>query len=306
MRIGARVLHADGPLADVDVVGAPVGELAAGVLVPPAEIAVAPLLAVVDLGRLAEPHVPVQLGGGLRHGERAAGRAVADGRRDLPDLADPARADHGHGQQEHPVVVAPLLGADLDDPAGLLGDLAELLALVDGQRQRLLAVDVLARPHGVDADLGVPVVGRADDDGVDILAIEELAVVLVDVGLPLADATVGLGLLGVALVDVADGQEVAVLGGPAGVARTLAAARRSGRGRGRSFLARVSSAIERPKGMKKGNSAGLVAATRRKSRRFCVRMVIVADLREDTVGPTLPGRTPSGASASTPSAESTL
>ena len=32
----AGILHADGPLADVDVVGAPVGELAAGILVPPA------------------------------------------------------------------------------------------------------------------------------------------------------------------------------------------------------------------------------------------------------------------------------
>ena len=79
----------------------------------------------------------------------------------LLDLADPARADHRHGQQEDPVVVAPLLGADLDDPARLLGDLADLLALVDRQGQRLLAVDVLARPHGVDEILvcqwsGVP------------------------------------------------------------------------------------------------------------------------------------------------------
>ena len=73
-RCRARVLHADGPLADVDVVGAPVGHLAAGVLVPPAEVAVAAMLAIVDLRRLAQPHVPVQLGGRLDRGERAAGR----------------------------------------------------------------------------------------------------------------------------------------------------------------------------------------------------------------------------------------
>ena len=102
------------------------------------------------------------------------------------------------GEQEHAVVVAPLLRADLHDAVGLLGDLAELLPLVDRERERLLAVDVLAGLHGVDADLGVPVVGRADDDGVDVLAVEDLAVVLVDVGLALADVPVVLGPFGVA------------------------------------------------------------------------------------------------------------
>ena len=77
--------------------------------------------------------------------------------------------------------------------------------------------------HGVDADLGVPVVGRADDHGVDVLAVEELAVVFVDVGLFLADALVVLGFFGVAAVDVADGQEIAVVHGAASIARALAA-----------------------------------------------------------------------------------
>src|SRR6185312_5776751 len=54
-------------------------------------------------------------------------------------------------------------------------------------------------------------------------AIEELAVVLADVGLPLADAAILPGPLGVAAVDVADGQEIAVARGAAGVAAALAA-----------------------------------------------------------------------------------
>ncbi len=116
-RARARVVHAEAPLAMSTWWRTPVGELAAGVLVPPAELVVAALLDVVDLRRLAEPHVPVQVGRGLFLLERAAARAAADGGRHLPDLADPARADQRHGQEEDAVVVAPLLGADLDDPA---------------------------------------------------------------------------------------------------------------------------------------------------------------------------------------------
>ena len=42
---------------------------------------------------------------------------------------------------------------------------------------RLLAIDVFAGLHGVDGDLLVPVVGRADDDGIDVFAFQNLGVV---------------------------------------------------------------------------------------------------------------------------------
>jgi len=41
----------------------------------------------------------------------------------------------------------------------------------------LLAIDILARLHGIDGDLLVPMVGRANDDGVDVLALQNLTVV---------------------------------------------------------------------------------------------------------------------------------
>ena len=126
------------------MVGAPVGELAAGVFIPPAKLGVAAILAVGDLGRLAQPHVPVQLGRGIDRGERAARGPAADRRGDLADLADPAVPHHGDGEQEHAVVVASLLGADLHHAFGFLGDLAELLALVNREGERLLAIDVFA------------------------------------------------------------------------------------------------------------------------------------------------------------------
>ena len=78
----ARMIHADRPLGDVDVMGTPIGQLPPRVLVPPAELVVAACLEfladffrhVVDLGSLAEPHVPVEALGRRHPVERLAGR----------------------------------------------------------------------------------------------------------------------------------------------------------------------------------------------------------------------------------------
>ena len=52
-------------------------------------------------------------------------------------------------------------------------DLAEQLAFVDRQCQRLFGVDVLAGPAGGDVDRRVPMVGRAVDNDVDVLVVEQ-------------------------------------------------------------------------------------------------------------------------------------
>src|SRR5262249_39540885 len=93
-------IHAQGPLGDVVVVGAPVGHLAAGILIPPAEIVVATLPAVFGLRRRAEPEVPVEPFGRPLGRERAADRVVADARLDAADRADAAIADQFAGQAE--------------------------------------------------------------------------------------------------------------------------------------------------------------------------------------------------------------
>ena len=64
-------------------------------------------------------------------------------------------------------------------------------------------------------------VGRADDDGVDIATVEELAVILVHLGFSLTDAPVVPGPFGVLAVDVADGQEIAVAACTVRIARAL-------------------------------------------------------------------------------------
>ncbi len=103
----------------------------------------------------------------------------------------------------------------------LPGGQAQLAGFPHVVGQRLLRVDVLAdldRHHGGD---GVGVIGRGDGDGVDLLAhlVEHLA----EVG-----ELSGLGVLGgfgveALLVDVADGDEVGVLGGLLAVAVAFAA-----------------------------------------------------------------------------------
>ena len=134
------------------------------------------------------------------------GRA-ADGASRLLDLADAAVANHGHGAEKAELHFRALLRADLKHAVGLARTLTDLLAFVDGERERLFAIDVFAGTHGVDGDLGVPVIGRDDGDHVDVVAIEQLAIVFVDVGLAAGFFLAGFGVLG---VNVAHGHDVAV------------------------------------------------------------------------------------------------
>src|SRR5947199_235124 len=88
----AGIVHAHSPLRDVDMVSAPVGHLAAGVFIPPAEFVMRPrfgivfvvaeaALEVIGHRGLAEPHLPVEIAG---HGGfwnlAAGGRSVDAGR----------------------------------------------------------------------------------------------------------------------------------------------------------------------------------------------------------------------------------
>jgi len=101
------------------------------------------------------------------------------------------------------------LHAHLHHPAGLPPDLHDIEGLLDGLRHRLLGVDVLAGPERIDDLAVVPVVGRADADGVYIFVGEQVGVVdialRVGAGLLLDE---GADLVFLVLVDFADGDEV--------------------------------------------------------------------------------------------------
>ena len=97
--------------------------------------------------------------------------------------------------------------AHLHDPLGLPGDFDHPPPLVDGLRERLLDIDVLARPTGGDGLQGVPVVGRGHHDGVDVGPIEELAKIIEEHGLA---AQLLAGLFQGRLADVAQGGHLGV------------------------------------------------------------------------------------------------
>ena len=101
------------------------------------------------------------------------GPADADGH-DL-DLAQPAAPDDLGRLAEIAEDVGPLLAAGLEDAVVLPGRVDAPLALGQRQRERLLAVDVLARLHRLDRRDRVPVLGRGDADRVDVLAADQLA-----------------------------------------------------------------------------------------------------------------------------------
>ena len=67
---------------------------------------------------------------------------------------------------------APLLRPHLDDAVVAAGGVDHHAPFADRQRERLLDVDVLAGLARHDGRDRVPVIGGADDDGVDVLAIE--------------------------------------------------------------------------------------------------------------------------------------
>ncbi len=112
-------------------------------------------------------------------GDPRALRGVAVvGRAHERDLAQTARLDHlprfGDRRRAHH------LAADLEHAPRLADDVDNLLALVDRVRERLLDVSVLPGLQRLDRHRLVPVIRRRDDDGVDVFAVQNLAVVAND------------------------------------------------------------------------------------------------------------------------------
>jgi hypothetical protein len=162
----------------------PVGDHAAAELpVPPpvrkvlVEAARAEHRGVATLGPRAEPRVPVEA-----ELHRLLGQVARDGRvaeaaqhaLDLPDRAVPHQL-----ARDAELLHRSLHRARLQHPAVRVDRLHDLDGLVNVVGERLLAVDVLAGPQGGEGDDRVPVVGRRDHDGVDVLSGDELAEVVV-------------------------------------------------------------------------------------------------------------------------------
>ena len=220
-------LHADrtglvnGPARDVIVVRAPVGHGSAGVFVPPAEVGMAALFDVIDLGRLAEPEIPVQPRRHLRRGKRAGAQSSRQPDRDLLELPDAPVAHQFAGQAKF--FAAALLRAGLEDDPALANGLDHVFALVNSQGQRLFSIDILARLGGGEVDQCVPMVRRGVDDDVNVVALQDLSKIMILLRRAgLFAVLCGRGR-GVGVIDVADGDQVAKAHGIGAIVAALAA-----------------------------------------------------------------------------------
>ena len=96
--------------------------------------------------------------------------------------------------------------ADLENFAGGLDGVVNLERLAEVAGHRFLDIHMLAGLESGDGDLGVPMIDRGAVDGVDVLAFEDLTVILVALGL--VEAAVGDDLAGsfdAGFGDVTDG-----------------------------------------------------------------------------------------------------
>lgn len=191
--------------------GAPVGELAAGVLIPPAKLIVAALFPVIDLRRLSQPHIPVQVARRFGHRERSTGGSSVDADHDLFDVTQQPFLHHIDGSQE-PIVTAALLSPHQEDSVVILSaGVANQLVFFECQCERLLAEDMLAGLQGFDRDFDMPVIRSDHADHINVITLQHATVVDVQIGLALADLSLVLSALGMVRIHIADSQDVTKL-----------------------------------------------------------------------------------------------
>ncbi len=160
------------------MVAYPVHHLASGEGHPPAPVPVIPLGVEGCPLRRPDVHLPIDVLG--RRGKRVRPDRVAiigEAHQNALNLAEIAVAHEFAGVLEPGV--GTLHAPRLKDDVVFLDGLDDRAALAEGPGERFFAVDVLAPPRGLDAYERMPMVGRGHDDGVDVVAREQFAVVVV-------------------------------------------------------------------------------------------------------------------------------
>ena len=207
------VVFLRGPLAEVDGVRAPF-EDAAAVEVEVAAPVAANVSAVVRAPRAgAEPAIPVAF-----VDRRFRFRVVPVVMRRRPkgvrvnfgEFAEFAALDDFGG--EHKVADVAALRPGLIDDAVAFDRVGEGAAFLNREGKRFFAVDVFPELRGGDGGHRVPTVAGRDQDGVDIVASEEVFHILIDGAIGIVVFFIGLRFQGVAanLANVANGADADV------------------------------------------------------------------------------------------------
>ena len=129
---------------------------------------------------LTLPAFPVERRGRVAFRNLAGITPLVDDARRAPNVAEQPLANdrcRGHELAAHRA----LLRTDLEDFAVFLLRRANQHVLFKRKGQRFFTEDVLARLHRFDRHLRVPVVGRADRDGVDVVSVKDAAIIVVRV-----------------------------------------------------------------------------------------------------------------------------
>ena len=204
------------------MVCAPVRHRAARVFIPKPKRPMAALFHVIRHRRGPEPEIPIQ----SRRHRRGRKRPCAQPRRQphLGLLQFP-NAPIPHEFTGQPKARrTPLLRARLQHDSALLHSPDEPAPFVNGKRERLLAINIFARPRRAEIHQRVPVVGRGVNDDVHIVAFEDLAKIAVDLRHLALDREFRRRLRRVLCIDVTHRDDVAVIGRISGIAFTLTAA----------------------------------------------------------------------------------
>lgn len=169
----------DGPAGDVHLMNALIAHVAVAEVPEPVPVVVDEVAVEGLFGGGAKPEVEVHVAGDFFVGfvaDAPAGfAAVAFGDEEFAVFA----AVNG-GDLLGPAAAGAALGAVLDDAVVFAGGFNALAAFEDVVAAGFLDVDVFAGLASPDGDEGMPVVGRGDGDGVDVVVFQELADVVVD------------------------------------------------------------------------------------------------------------------------------
>jgi hypothetical protein len=104
------------------------------------------------------------------------------------------------------VIANDALAAAGKDPPKSPGGGQHFLALVNRKGQRFLTIDILPGAHGIDADLGMPVIRSRAHDRINIIPLKQLAIISVSFAILVAVNIVhpGFGIGGFAGIDITD------------------------------------------------------------------------------------------------------
>ena len=207
----ARLVGLHGPMHDIDPVREEIGHRAAAEIPEPAP-AEEFFFAEGLIGRAAEPLLPIERCGSTTGFGPCALVVLPPVGADLRDAAEAAALNEIDGVAE--VAPTALLHAALEDLFAGADGAGEDGAFFERVGDRLFEVDVFAGGEGVGGHADVPVVGRRDEDGVE-LVVEDFAIVDVRGGGVAGGAT--FDGFAARRVDVADGDDLVAAGAVGGV-----------------------------------------------------------------------------------------